>query len=159
MGRAIGFAARGNYRQRACYIDNAEGGATGLSSIISPSSALLDVRNRNEAQSLEQRKKEEAARMGLPTDNIHVEPGTVDWLYGENMPEPNMEEDDEDNECSLRGDVDDLPMIKARDTETEEGIFSSGKGTKQEAADIFMLEGRETNYSVCINLVYIIIII
>ena len=82
--------------------------------------------------------------MGLPTDNIHVEPGTVDWLYGENMPEPNTEGDDEDNECSP--DVDNMPMIKARDEETEEGIFSSGHGAKQnQTADIFTLEGRRLN--------------
>ena len=26
--------------------------------------------------------KEEAEAAGLPTDNIHVKPGDVDWLYG-----------------------------------------------------------------------------
>ena len=83
--------------------------------------------------------------MGLPTDNIHVEPGTVDWLYGENMPEPGTEEDEGDNECSPHADVDDLPMIKARDEGAEEGIFSSGQGRKQEVADIFKLEGKGTS--------------
>ncbi|KAI0227379.1 hypothetical protein LSAT2_022155 [Lamellibrachia satsuma] len=100
--------------------------------------ALLQVRNRIEAQRVEQQRKEEAARKGLPTDDIHVEPGTVDWLYGEHMPDPN-EEETQDEEHSV--DVEELPMIKAKDAQDGESIFSSGQGTRQkQTADIFMME-------------------
>ena len=45
--------------------------------------ALLEIRNKNEAKKREAELKAEAEAKGLPTDNIHVEPGTVDWLYGD----------------------------------------------------------------------------
>ena len=110
------------------------------------SSALLQVRNRIEAQRVEQQRKEEAAMKGLPTDDIHVEPGTVDWLYGEHMPDPN-EEETQDEERSV--DVEELPMIKAKDAQDGESIFSSGQGTRQkQTAHMFIMEGKAITPSV-----------
>ena len=88
---------------------------------------------------MEAERKEDAERRGLPTDDIHVEPGTVDWLYGEDMPEAGS--GDEENKESRSIEVEELPMIRAKGEEAGASIFSSGQGTRQkQVADIFMME-------------------
>ena len=93
---------------------------------------------------MEAEKKEEAVRQGLPTEDIHVEPGTVDWLFGENMPEPGSDGAvDGENKESGSIEVEELPMIRAKGEEAGASIFSSGQGTRQkQVADIFMMEGK-----------------
>ncbi|KAK2170816.1 hypothetical protein NP493_1137g00048 [Ridgeia piscesae] len=112
--------------------------------------ALTQVRQRIEAQRVEAEKKEEAERQGLPTEDIHVEPGTVDWLFGENMPEPGSDGAvDGENKESGSIEVEELPMISAKGEEAGASIFSSGQGTRQkQVADIFMMEELFINYSV-----------
>ena len=45
--------------------------------------ALLELRNRAAAERREAELKAQAEAEGQPTDDIHVEPGSVDWLYGD----------------------------------------------------------------------------
>jgi hypothetical protein len=47
---------------------------------------LLQVRNRAEAARREREIKAELEAKGEPSDHVHVEPGSVDWLWGEKKP-------------------------------------------------------------------------
>ena len=50
-------------------------------SMVSFFVALLDIRNRAEAKRKEDSIKADLAAEGKPTEGVHVEPGSVDWLY------------------------------------------------------------------------------
>ena len=60
--------------------------------------ALLNIRLRNEAKRLEAQRQEQMAAEGVEGQVEPVEPGTVDWLYGENMkdlpPQDEVEQED-----------------------------------------------------------------
>ncbi|XP_064635743.1 dynein axonemal assembly factor 1-like [Lineus longissimus] len=92
--------------------------------------AMLKIRNNAEAKRQEEKMKQSAEQAGLPTENIHVDPEDVDWLYGSKSEaeKANKEEEDEEEESGTRltiGDTEDLPMIRPQAQQQNDGIFSS----------------------------------
>nr|CAH8863850.1 unnamed protein product [Trichobilharzia regenti] len=63
---------------------------------------LSETRKRIEARRREAELRRQAEEAGLPSDNIHVSPGDIDWLYGDvtNIPD---EDNNSDNNISNDG--------------------------------------------------------
>ncbi|GAA53103.1 leucine-rich repeat-containing protein 50, partial [Clonorchis sinensis] len=79
---------------------------TGLFSFIKVSDTrypgLREKRQIIEARRREKELREAAEAAGLPTDNIHVNPGDIDWLYGANQQD--VSEEAESNGDEEQGD-------------------------------------------------------
>lgn len=54
--------------------------------------ALLEIRKKNEAKKLEEEIRAENERRGILED-VHVDPDTVDWLYGRGQPADDSDTD------------------------------------------------------------------
>ena len=103
-------------------------------------SALLEIRNKNEAKKREAELKAEAEAKGLPTDDIHVKPGSVDWLYGDkNVTKQESSSPDEDEELKddpmVTSTKDELTMISRKPQNQEDhSIFGGKQQPKQQSA-------------------------
>ncbi|CAL8096912.1 unnamed protein product [Calicophoron daubneyi] len=91
---------------------------------------LTEKRKKIEARRREKELREAAEAAGLPSDNIHVNPGDIDWLYGDQKPSTNGETNEEkstkqteeslsgepvEGATSGAGDVGPYPRTKPRD--------------------------------------------
>ena len=64
--------------------------------------ALLEIRNKNEAERFERELREKRKAEGMEDDGeeVHIKPGQVDWLYGLKQPEDiEKESGEEDKVC------------------------------------------------------------
>ncbi|VDP86105.1 unnamed protein product [Echinostoma caproni] len=85
---------------------------------------LTEKRKVIEARKRERELREQAEAAGLPTDNIHVNPGDVDWLYG-----------DRNNQTSSAS-VSQSESQEISDGENQEGMGEgNNRGKEQEGTD------------------------
>ncbi|ELU12845.1 hypothetical protein CAPTEDRAFT_219244 [Capitella teleta] len=93
--------------------------------------ALLQIRNRGEAERREREIKADLEAEGKPSDDVHVEPGSVDWLWGEKKPDSSGSE-------QVQEEPEEVPMITAqKPEENHSSIFSDNTKTSTPKTDLF----------------------
>ena len=76
-----------------------------------------------------------------------MEPGTVDWLYGTNPPQPEGElgvtqkEEGQDAGSGPSEPPEELPFIKPQQEQENDSSIFSNKTKKQQSNDIFIVKG------------------
>ncbi|KAK2149511.1 hypothetical protein LSH36_449g04022 [Paralvinella palmiformis] len=104
--------------------------------------ALLEIRNKAEAQRREAELKQQAEDEGRPTDNIKVQPGDVDWLFGDKeQQESKKEKETRKVDTEAAEDLTYITASRQEEGDADSGIFSSQKSTKTNM-DIFVVENQ-----------------
>ncbi|CAH1787692.1 unnamed protein product [Owenia fusiformis] len=99
--------------------------------------ALLEIRQRAEADRLEKAIKEQNEKEGRPDEPVVVDKEKVDWLYGtvdDPSGERKMQEDQQQTEKTLE----EMPVITGRSQQEDDSIFSKQKKSPGSSSNDFL---------------------